>query len=89
MSEQRPSLLEFPCDFPLKAIGLSQDGLEALVVGIVIRHAPDLDQSTVACRLSGAGKYTGVSLTVRAQSQDQLDAIYMDLTACPEVMMVL
>ena len=89
MSEQRPTLLEFPCDFPIKAIGLSQDGMEALVVGIARRHAPDLDQGTVACRLSGAGKYTGVSFTVLAQSQAQLDALYMDLTACPEVMMVL
>lgn len=89
MSEQHSPLLEFPCDFPIKAIGLSQEGLEGLVVGIARRHAPDLDQGTVACRLSGAGKYTGVSLTVRARSQAQLDAIYMDLTACPEVVMVL
>ncbi len=89
MSEHRPPLLEFPCDFPFKAIGLSQEGLEELVVGIARRHAPDLDQGTVACRLSGGGKYTGVSLTVRAQSQAQLDAIYSDLAACPEVVMVL
>ena len=89
MSEQPETLLEFPCDFPIKAIGLSQDGLEALVVDIVRRHAPELDLGTVACRFSGGRKYTGVSLTVLAQSQAQLDAIYLDLTACPEVIMVL
>jgi len=89
MSEPSSPLLAFPCDFPVKAIGLTQDGLESMVVGIVRRHAPDLDDASVSCRLSGAGKYTGVSLTVRAQSQAQIDAIYLDLNANPDVVMVL
>lgn len=89
MSETVTSLLEFPCDFPIKAIGWSQDGLERQVVDIVLRHAPDLDESTVSSRRSGSGKYMGVTVTVRARSQAQLDAIYQDLTACPEIAMVL
>ena len=89
MSEPAASLLEFPCDFPIKALGLSQEGLEQQVVAIVRRHAPDLDGGAVASRRSGGGKYIAVTVTVRAQSQSQLDAIYQDLTACPEIAMVL
>jgi len=89
MSEQATSLLEFPCDFPIKAFGPTQEGFEALVVGIARRHAPDLDLSTVSSRLSGGGKYTAVTLIIRAQSKDQLDAIYLELTACPAVSMAL
>ncbi len=88
MSEPTPPLLEFPCDFPIKALGLSREGLEAQVVELVRRHAPDFQDADVVSRLSGGGKYTAVTVTVRAQSQAQLDAIYQDLTACPEIAMV-
>jgi putative lipoic acid-binding regulatory protein len=89
MSEPAPSLLEFPCDFPIKALGLSREGLERQVLAIVLRHAPDLDENAVTSRRSGGGKYTAVTVALRAQSQAQLDAIYQDLTACPEIAMAL
>lgn len=89
MSEATPPLLEFPCDFPIKALGLSQAGLQTQVIAIVQRHAPDLDLSTVTSRSSGGGKYTAITVTVRAQSQAQLDAIYRELTASPAIAMVL
>jgi len=89
MIEPKPSLLEFPCDFPIKVFGLNQDGLEALVLGIVRCHAPDLAEDALSSRLSGGGKYTAVTVTVNAQSQAQLDAIYQELTASPEIIMAL
>jgi len=89
MSEPRPGLLEFPCDFPIKAFGLCRDGLEEQIVALVRRHAPDLAEDAIVSRASGGGKYTAVTMTVRAQSQAQLDAIYQDLSACPEVIMAL
>lgn len=89
MSEPKPSLLEFPCDFPIKAFGLSHADLEGRVVAIVRRHAPDLGEAAVSSRPSTGGKYTAVTVTVRARSQEQLDAIYQDLSSCPEIAMVL
>lgn len=89
MSATPETLLEFPCDFPIKAFGLSHDGLQATVVGLVRRHAPDLDETTVVCRQSGGGKYTAVTVTLRAESKAQLDAIYRELSACDELNMVL
>ena len=87
MSEKKPSLLEFPCDFPIKAFGYRQAGLEALVLSIVRSHAPDIAEDALSSRLSGGGKFTAVTVNVNAQSQAQLDAIYQGLTACPEIIM--
>ena len=89
MSEGKPSLFQFPCEFPIKVFGLNQDGLEALVLAIARRHAPDIADDAVSSRLSGSGKYTAVTVAVWAQSQVQLDAIYRDLTASPEIIMSL
>lgn len=89
MTEPAPPLLEFPCDFPVKAIGSSHEGLQQEVLDIIRRHAPEVDEGAVTCRQSGGGKYTAVTVTVQAQSKAQLDAIYQDLTASPAIAMVL
>jgi len=38
---------------------------------------------------SKTGKYTSITITITAHSKDQLDAIYLDLTACEHVTMAL
>ena len=83
------SLLEFPCDFPIKAMGKSEDNFDALVVGIVRRHCPDLLEGAVKSRLSRKGNYVSVTVTIQAESRSQLDNIYMDLTANEKVLMAL
>ncbi|MGZ8217983.1 YbeD family protein [Methylomagnum sp.] len=81
--------LKFPSEFPIKAFGHSREGFDGLVVAIVRRHAPHLGEGAVASRPSKGGKYTSVTVTIQAQSKAQLDAIYQDLTACPEIVMAL
>lgn len=83
----RPAL-QFPCDFPVKAFG-RVEGFEALVVEIVRRHAPDLAEGAVCVRRSRAGTYLAVTVTIRAVSQAQLDAVYRDLSSSEAVMMAL
>lgn len=82
-------LLRFPCDFPIKVMGEAEPGFEALVVGIVRRHAPDLGEGAVSVRGSRGGRYLAVTLIVRAESRAQLDAIYRELSAHPRVLMSL
>lgn len=89
MSEPTPYLLEFPCEFPIKAIGRGGDDFAARVAAIVRRHAPDQEHCPVSCRPSKGGKFTAVTIGLQAHSQAQLDAIYRDLNACVEVIMVL
>jgi len=83
------SLLEFPCDFPIKVMGKSEENFDALVVGIVRKHCPDLLEGAVKSRLSREGNYVSVTVTIQAESRNQLDNIYMDLTAHEKVLMAL
>ncbi len=72
--------LEFPCLFPIKAIGRDTGIFEAVVTEIIQRHVPDFDDQ-VTTRPSSGGKYLSVTATVVATSREQLDALYRDLSA--------
>ncbi len=85
----KDSLLEFPCDFPIKAMGYRSDDFQPLVVELVRRHAPDLDPTKLRIQDSREGRYRSVTVTVRATSREQLDAIYRDLSGHERVVMVL
>jgi putative lipoic acid-binding regulatory protein len=87
--ETRPTLLEFPCDFPIKVMGLRVDGFAQAVIEVVLTHAPDFDPVAVEMRPSAQGNYLGVTCTLRAVSQAQLDNLYRELTAHPLVKVVL
>ena len=89
MDKDNETLLEFPCDFPIKAMGKANCGLEARVISIIRRHVPDLGEGAVTSRLSKQGNYLSVTVVVRATSRAQLDAIYQDLTDCEQVLVAL
>ena len=89
MSSSDESPLQFPCNFPIKAMGLADEGFDALVVGIVRRHAPDIGEGAVEARTSSGGKYLAVTVSIQAHSREQLDAIYRDLVACEQVLYAL
>lgn len=61
-------------------MGLAGADFDALVVGIVRRHAPGLTEGAVTLRASSGGKYVAVTVMVEATSREQLDAIYRDLS---------
>lgn len=82
-------LLEFPVDFPLKIIGVRVDEFADTVTGIVLAHVPDFDPGTATMRVSSKGTWLSVSVTIRAQSRGQLQALHEALAAHPLVRMVL
>lgn len=89
-TENNDALFNFPCDFPLKIMGETQQDFDALVVEIVRRHClDDLPENAVTSRLSRNGKYTSVSVTIRAHSRAQLDALYTELSGHAQIKMVL
>ena len=89
MSEAKKSLLEFPCAFPLKIMGLTHDALAQTVLDVVLRHAPDYDAATMEMRASSTGKYLSLTCTINATSKPQLDALYRELSSHPWVKVVL
>ena len=87
--EPRDTLLEFPCDFPIKAFGESSEDFPQKVLTIIQRHANSVTSESIQCRKSQGGKYDAVTITITATSKSQLDDIYQDLTASPDVIMAL
>lgn len=83
------TLLEFPCQFPIKAFGKAGDEFEIAVLEIFRKHVPDLAENAIKQRPSGKGNYLAITVTINATSKEQLDAIYMDLSACKHVAMSL
>ena len=83
------TLLQYPCEFPLKILGQTQAGFAQAVLEIVQRHAPDFDGGTLAMKASKRGKYLSVTCVIRATSRAQLDGLYQELCDHPMVVMVL
>ncbi|GBG13736.1 UPF0250 protein [Novimethylophilus kurashikiensis] len=83
------TLLEFPCDFPIKIMGETREGFAEEIVTVVRKHAPDFDMTGFAMRASSGGKYLSVTCTVTATSKPQLDDLYRELTSHPWVKVVL
>lgn len=86
---ERHSLLEFPCDFPIKIMGARVDEFAQVVVALVLEHAPDFDASSVEMRPSRKGNYLSLTCTIRATSQRQLDDLYRALSSHPLVKVAL
>lgn len=71
-------------------MGLARDDeFPAFVSQIVQRHAPASNLETLSSKISSAGKYISVTVTVLAENKQQLDSIYMELTGSPRVVMAL
>jgi putative lipoic acid-binding regulatory protein len=86
---EEESLLKFPCQFAIKAMGKTRSELDLVVVEIVRRHIVDIKEGAITTRLSKDGNYIAVTVLIEASSKQQLDAIYQDLSDHPEILMAL
>jgi len=69
MNSEKDSIIEFPCQFPIKVMGRAESNFDALVVGIIRKHAPDLADFAVKSRLSRGGRYVSVTITIEARNK--------------------
>jgi hypothetical protein len=83
------SLLEFPCEFPIKIMGRDRPEFREAAVVVVERHAGKLDDDAIRASTSTKGNFVSLTVTITATSQQQLDDIYRDLTAHDEVLVAL
>jgi putative lipoic acid-binding regulatory protein len=88
-TQQPDEIMEFPCSFSIKAMGLASQDFATTVEEIVCRHTQDSSNNSVTTRPSKGGKYLSVTVTIKATSRAQLDAIYQDLSANEQVLMSL
>ncbi len=83
------SALVFPTEFTIKVFGKADSQFEESVALIIRRHAKELSEHAIKARVSKENKYKALSITVYVESRENLDAIYYDLTKCPDVLMAL
>lgn len=80
MSVEEETLLKFPCEFPIKVMGLDQPDLHAFVKQTIDRHAPGTPSSDYSQSVSRTGKFVSITVKIAATSKGQLDAIYQEFS---------
>ena len=87
--KSKESLLEFPCEFPIKMMGRVSDGFRETAVVLVEKHIGTIADEAISMTPSRKGNFISVTITIVAESQEQLDNIYRDLTAHNEILVAL
>ncbi len=87
MSTDEAQGFQFPCDYQIKAMGIDDGSFHEVVIEIIGRHCDTVRSDSMRTRPSANGKYISVSIVIEAQSREQLDRIYDDLTAHDKVLM--
>lgn len=83
------SLLDFPCEFPIKMMGRDHPGFHEAARTIIARHAPDVKDDAFRSALSRNARFVSLTVTILATSQAQLDTIYEELSAHDEILVAL
>jgi putative lipoic acid-binding regulatory protein len=89
MSEERLGILKFPCQFPIKVMGKAENELDLVIINIIAQHVDQLPAEAIKKRFSNKGRYLSITATIEATSQQQLDAIYQQLSDNPRILMTL
>ena len=74
------TLIEFPCEFPVKVMGSATPEFVEQVNQIATTHDEKFDSKQTTQNTSKTGKYISLTLNIHAKNQSQLDSIYKDLT---------
>lgn len=89
MSEQQDvPKIEFPCDYPIRVLGIAAPDYQDFVVDVVKKHDPEF-AGHVEIKESRTGKFQSVVVVIRATGEPQLKALYEELKASGRVHMVL
>ena len=81
--------MNYPAVFPVKVMGANQEDFESLVVSIIQKHASVAAEKVIVSRVSRNGRFVSITVHIQAESQEQLDAIYRELSAHERVLMML
>ncbi len=83
------SVIEFPCEFPIKMMGRNTPDFLSTARSLVEKHSGAVSDTAVQTSLSRNDRFVSVTVTITATSQEQLDSIYQDVTNHEDVLMAL
>ena len=84
-----PSLIIYPCEFPIKIMGTMQEGFADTIAALITSFDPQFSADKLDMRPSTKGNYLSLTATVHATSRTQLDDLYRALSSHPMVKVVL
>jgi putative lipoic acid-binding regulatory protein len=87
--EDKGTLFQFPCPYPLKVMGRNSNEFYSVVSAIVEKHVAPGNEITYSSRTSSGEKYMSITATFPAESQEQLYALYRELNENKLVLMTL
>lgn len=88
MTVQNIEAWELPRTHTFKVLGDMHHPLAQVTATIVSRHSPSFDPSTMTMRPSSGGKYLSLTIDVYLETHEQINALYADFNAAPEIKLV-
>ena len=88
MSEDPPKIV-FPCEYPIKVLGRTGAAFQSAVMAVFTQHAAGFHEQDVVVKDSRQGTFQSITVTIEAQSEEQLSLIHQDLMDTGLVSMVL
>lgn len=85
----KTTLIEFPCLFPIKIIGINSQKFIDEIKQSTINHFPNFKEEHFSQKLSDKNNYLAITVTVLAENQTMLDDFYREITKNEQVKMVL
>lgn len=82
---KEPEGLTFPCQYPVKAMGINGEKFKQEILFIVQKHFHGVKESDLRTNQSKTGKYQSVTITVHATSRLQLEALYREIKVHKDV----
>lgn len=83
--------IEYPCDFPFKAMCRAQTDAPAAdyIRGLITPMIDDNSLLELRTNTSRTGKFESVTAVVRLQNREQLEAVYLLISQSSRVVMTL
>jgi hypothetical protein len=83
------SLIEYPCEFPIKVMGPNSPDFKPAVIHICQQFDSNFDLTKMEERSSKENKYIGLTVIIHTPSREHLDEVYRTLSTHPLVSVVL
>lgn len=87
MKTRLHELLEFPCSFTYKVMGVAKPELTDQIIEVVQRYVPG--DYVPSVKPSSKGNFHSVSITITATNIEQIEKLYEELAKLELVRMVL
>ena len=83
------SLIEFPCEFPIKIMGKNNPNFRSTIHRLIEKHVGPINEKSIKTSLSTNTNFVSITITITAHSQQQLDQIYYDVSNHDDVLIAL